>query len=219
MEAISDHKDEHAFDRLAWEKAFAKGQFIDQPIHPELPKYSKKFESHGVKRILDLGCGSGRHTVFLAKSGFEVFGLDIAPTGLCATIEKLAKEGLSAHVTLSDMQVLPYDDAFFDTVISVSVIHHNRLQDIQETVSEIWRVLRPQGLVWVTVPIPKDHPSKRGVEIEPGTFVPSAGCEKGLPHHLFTEKELVELFNRFSILDLHVHAWSHHSLLAEKRHQ
>jgi cyclopropane fatty-acyl-phospholipid synthase-like methyltransferase len=195
---------------------YAKGQFLRQPLHSEMTKIAKHFVSRKVKRVLDLGCGSGQHTVFLAKQGFDVFGLDIAPTGLSETIHLLAEAEVTAHVTLSDIQQFPYDDTFFDAIISIEVIHHNPVSAIEETISEMWRVLKPEGIIWVTVPIPRGHPSKRGVEIEPQTFVPQEGFEKGMPHHLFTQAELETVFQDFSILDLHIHDNRHYSLLAEK---
>ncbi len=213
---MSKKDDKVLEDRLAWERVYAKGEYLQQPIHPELVEVIKRFESQAVKHVLDLGCGSGRHTVFLAKHGFEVFGLDIAPSGLSATLQLLAEAGLTAQVVLSDIQRLPYEDDFFDAIISVQVIHHNRLRDIEATVAEMWRVLKPHGLVWVTVPVPDNHPSKRGQEIEPGTFVPSEGCEKGLPHHLFTKAELQTLFHQFYVFDLHVIQDWQYSLMAEK---
>ncbi|MHA2314506.1 MAG: class I SAM-dependent methyltransferase [Candidatus Hermodarchaeia archaeon] len=205
MTAFAKQEKEPKEDRLAWEHMYAKGRFLRQPIHGEMTKIAKRLEARGVKRVLDLGCGSGRHTVFLAKIGFDVFGLDLAPTGLSETIQHLAEAGLTAHVTLSDIQRLPYDDEFFDAIISVQVIHHNRIRDIEETISEMSRVLKPGGLVWVTVPIPQNHPTKRGVEIEPRTFVPLEGFEKGLPHHLFTQEELRKIFQDFLVTNLHVY--------------
>ena len=49
-------------------------QFIVDAI-PALKK-------HGVKRVLDLGCGAGRHCVLLAGSGFEVVGIDVSKYAL-----------------------------------------------------------------------------------------------------------------------------------------
>jgi ubiquinone/menaquinone biosynthesis C-methylase UbiE len=207
--------DEFHEARYAWEKQYQKGYFLHESIHRELPDIAQRFKAHGVKRVLDHGSGSGRHTVYLAVQGFEVFGLDIAPTGLRNTIQRLADAGLTGHVTLADMLQLPYEDAFFDAIISIRVIHHNRLAVIRETVEEMQRVLKPGGLVWVTVPVPKGHGSKHGREIEPGTWVPRGGIEKGLPHHLFTEEGLRKLFQRFSILELRVVSLSHYSLFAE----
>lgn len=201
---------------MAWEQLYAKGEFMRRDVDPEIGNQAIFFKTQGVRRVLDLGCGSGRHMVFLAKAGFEMYGLDISPTGLCETIRVLAVADLFGHVALFDMQQLPYDGGFFDAVISVRVIHHNRLKAVQETVSEIRRVLKPGGLVWVTVPIPKDAPGKGGREIEPGTFVPLRGREKGIPHHHFTKEGLQELFKDFKIISLGVSDKTHHSILAEK---
>ncbi len=201
---------------MAWERLYAKGEFLELEIHPEMLAQMERFKSRGVKRILDLGCGSGRHMVFLAKAGFEMFGMDIAPSGLCATLQALAKANLVGHVALSDMQVLPYDSDFFDAVISVKVIHHNRLKVIQQTVAEIWRVLRYNGLVWVTILAPRKTSRSKSVEIEPRTYIPLEGSEKGLPHHHFTKQGLRKLFQDFSILDIHLSQKRHFSLLAEK---
>jgi SAM-dependent methyltransferase len=205
-------------DKAAWERLYAKREFMRRDVDPEIAGHARLFQERRVRRVLDLGCGSGRHMVFMAKEGFEMYGLDIAPTGLCETLRVLAENDLLGHVVLHDMQQLPYDDGFFEAVISVRVIHHNRLKAIQETVSEIWRVLKPGGLVWVTVPIPKDAPGKGGQEIEPGTFVPQRGREKGIPHHHFTREGLLELFKGFKVIDLGVSDKTHHSLLAEKTH-
>ncbi|MFW9830433.1 MAG: class I SAM-dependent methyltransferase, partial [Candidatus Thorarchaeota archaeon] len=185
-------------------------------IQPEIVGHATRFKSLNFTRILDLGCGSGRHTVYLAEQGFDVYGLDIAPTGLCLTIQKLANAGLPGHVTLSDMKKLPYEDAFFDAVISIRVIHHDRLATIESIVAEMYRVMSPTGQVWVTVPVPQTHPSREGTEIEPGTFVPHHGCEKGLPHHLFTKEELFNLFQSFTNIKIREYPGSHYSVLATK---
>jgi predicted SAM-dependent methyltransferase len=96
------------------------------------------------------------------------------------------------------------------------VIHHNRLEAIQNTIKEITRVLRSGGVIWITVPVSKNEPSTTQEEIEPGTFVPQDGIEKGLPHHYFKMDEIPSLFPEFSIIDLHTDIFNHFSLIAEK---
>jgi ubiquinone/menaquinone biosynthesis C-methylase UbiE len=214
--ALQGPDDEFRDGRLAWERQYEKGAFLSQSIHSEMPNIAQQFQEHGVKHVLDHGCGSGRHTVFLAQHGFEVCGLDIAPTGLQTTIQKLAVLGPSTNTTLADILHLPFQNHSFDAIISIRVIHHNRIAVIQQYVKEMWRVLRPQGLIWVTVPVPKGHGSKDGHEIEPGTWVPTRGIEKGLPHHLFTEEGLRCLFQHFEIQTLRTYSLSHYSLLAQK---
>jgi hypothetical protein len=102
-----------------------------------------------------------------------------------------------------------------DERISIQVIRHGSLERIRATIKEMTRVLRDEGLVWVTVPVSKNEPSTAQEQIEPGTFVPLDGREKGLPHH-YTMDELLAEFHGFRTIDLHVDPTNHFSLFAQK---
>ncbi len=199
-----------------WEKIYEKGKLLKMEPHDEIESIAKYFKSNKANRILDLGSGGGRHLIFLARKGFDVYGLDSSPTGLAFTLSCLADEKLVAHLTLSDMGKLPYDDHYFDAVISVQVIHHNMVSGVIKTIQEISRVLAGNGLIWITMPVSKNEPSKNQKEVESGTYIPLDGPEKGLPHHYFSENEIPDLFNKYSIVDLHVDNKNHYSLIAQK---
>ncbi len=199
-----------------WESVYRSGQKMDIPPHLEMKRVAELFKQSGVKRVLDLGSGGGRHTIYLAGLGFDVFGLDSSPTGLSYTLKVLNEKGLTANLTLHDMSSLPYHNMYFDAVISIQVIHHNNVDGIRKTVREIRRVLREGGLLWVTVPASKNEPSMSQAKVEPGTFIPMDGPERGLPHHYFKHKELLGLFRGFSLLDLHIDTVNHFSVLVKK---
>lgn len=199
-----------------WEEIYRKGDFPALKPHPEIDVIADLFKREKVKRILDLGSGAGRHVIYFAERGYDVYGLDLSPTALEYTIKSLGEKGLTAHVTLHDMVTLPYDDAYFDAVISVKVIHHNRIGDIKKTIQEISRVLRAGGLIWITVPMSRNEPSATQKEIEPGTFMPSDGRERGLLHHYFKKEELLSTFEGFCVIDLHIDRKTHFSLTAKK---
>jgi cyclopropane fatty-acyl-phospholipid synthase-like methyltransferase len=199
----------------AWEALFKRGKFVEMEPHPEMSNIAELFEKEKVNRILDLGSGRGRHLLYLAEKGFDVYGLDSSPAGLVYTIKALSEKKLSAHLTISDMTSLPYDE-YFDALISIQVIHHNKIKDIQNTVKEMTRVLKNGGLLWVTVPVSKNEPSNTQREIEPQTFIPLDGIEKGLPHHYFKMEEIPPLFAKFSVIDIHIDEVNHFSCLARK---
>ena len=111
---------------------------------------------------------------------------------------------------------LPYDDEFFDGVISVQVIHHAKLETIRKIVGEITRVLKREGIVFITVPKVNIHREYDFEEIEPNTIVPLGGPEKGLPHHYFTPKELKTLFKEFEIKKLDIDSVDHYTLIGSK---
>lgn len=95
----------------------------------------------------------GTSSILLGQRGFTMHGIDSAPTGLVATQQGLQHAGLTAHLLQHDVfDRLPFGEAFFDAILSVQVIHHARKAQICALVDEITRVLKPNGLLFVTVP-------------------------------------------------------------------
>jgi len=201
----------------AWNEIFRQqGRVFAEP-HQDMPRIVQLLKERGARAILDLGSGTGRHVVYLARSGFSVFGLDNSPEAMRLTRQWLADEGLEADLQRQSMaEKLPYEDAFFDAVVSVQVIHHADKATIEKVVREISRVLKRGGLLFVTVPKLMNQ-GGRFEQVEPGTFIPLDGLERGLPHHYFTPDELRELFVEFDIIDLHLDAFDHYCLSAFKQ--
>jgi SAM-dependent methyltransferase len=110
----------------------------------------------------------------------------------------------------------PYQDGFFDAVVSVQVIHHADIATIRGIVAEISRVLKKGGLLFVTVPELRNQ-GKRFERLEPNTFVPLDGPEKGLLHHYFAPEELQEVFRDYDIFDIHLDGREQYSLSAFKQ--
>lgn len=70
-------------------------------------------------RVLDVACGSGQAAIPLAKAGAEVTGVDIAPQSLEQARARAKAEGLDIQFDEGDAEMLPYEDASFDLVISL----------------------------------------------------------------------------------------------------
>jgi SAM-dependent methyltransferase len=182
-----------------------------------MPRIARMLHERSARRVLDLGCGSGRHVVYLARQGFSVYGLDEAPEALALARQWLEQVGLEADLRHGNMvDPLPYADASLDAVISVQVIHHAPLATIRAVVAEIERVLTPGGLVFVTVTQLKAGHTGRFEEIEPNTFVPLDGPEKGMPHHRFSPHELRQTFCAFENIHIDEDSVQHTCLTARK---
>lgn len=207
-----------------WEKIFEeKGHIFVEP-HPDMSRLSTIFCEQKVKRILDLGCGTGRHLAYFSKAGFEVSGFDSSKTAIDLAVKWLKDEELDADVCFNRMEELfPYPDDFFDAVISIQVIHHNLMPDILTSVSEVERVLKIGGYLFITVPIlgpkPEDPDDDWKLhQVEDGTFIPQSGPESGIPHHYFTEEELLEVFRNFKILEMYKDVTNHRCLLGVRKY-
>lgn len=153
-------------------------------------------------RVLDLGCGAGRHQVYMANQGFEAHGIDISGTGLKLTKEKLKSQNLEVYLVKCDMKKLPYTDSCFDAVISLHTIYHQKLEGIQETISEIQRILRKKRLSLINFLSKRTFRYGKGAEIEKNTFIDQEGVEKGVLHHFTDKEEMQRLFENFQIVDL-----------------
>jgi SAM-dependent methyltransferase len=202
-----------------WDDIFAeKGKYFTKP-HPDMEKLAKLFREEGVRRILDLGCGTGRHLLFLLKKGFEVYGLDGSPNGLEIAKNWLTEDNLSSELTCHKIeQKLPYEDGFFDAIISIQVMHHNLMKDILFTVNEIKRVLKPEGFIFLTFPLLQGFYVKRQdmKKLETRTYVPLTGQEKGLPHHFFTVAEIKRVFDSFKLSEIYIDKTNHRAILGQK---
>lgn len=190
-----------------WEDIFRNAGHVLPDPAPLVMHFVSLLKEQRVKSVLDLGCGTGRHVVYLRKNGVDVTGMDYAPTGLKLTQQWLQKEHLDADLLLGDMrQPLPFRDTAFEAVISTQVIHHARLAAVLATAKEIERVVCRGGIILISVPARREiaMDGQDYEEIELNTFVPTSGSEKGLPHHLFTPDEFCDTFSQSRVMDLRV---------------
>jgi SAM-dependent methyltransferase len=103
-------------------------------------------------RVLDAGCGYGRNLVHLLREGCEIFALDADRAGVehVRNLSASLATGLPAeNFQVGLIEQMPVPDSFVDVVICNSVLHFARDEDhFNKMVSELWRVLRPGGMLF-----------------------------------------------------------------------
>ena len=100
-------------------------------------------------RILDMGCGSGASVCFLAAEGFSVYGIDGSKSAINISKKRLENKNLEAELLLGDFQTLPFEDHFFNCVIDIASLQHNDNNSIKSALSEVYRILNPNGKYFV----------------------------------------------------------------------
>lgn len=189
-------------------KKYKYYDIIDTP-HSDLEKVMRIFKKAKVKRVLDLGCGAGRNTWSMAKNGFEVYGLDLAKDGIDLLKKYLKSKNLRADLRMGDIfNPLPYPSNYFDAIISVQVMQHGREKDIKKSLKEVARILKPKGLIFITLcgRVSRGQVRfclvKTAKKIAPNTYVPTQGSEIGLVHFIYNKELIRKHYKDFKIIDM-----------------
>lgn len=101
-------------------------------------------------KFLDEGCGKGEMLYFMAKKGYQVFGIDYSETAIAMTKELLIKLGIEGEVLKSDVRKMPFPENFFDIIIAADLIEHlNDNQAVVDFLNEAYRILKPEGKLFL----------------------------------------------------------------------
>jgi SAM-dependent methyltransferase len=165
-------------------------------------------QAAGVRRVLELGCGTGHDAARLARAGFEVVALDLSAEAIAQAQRTYGD--LVEFVVADVAQVLPYAPASYDAVMANVSIHMFSDAVTRSLFAEVRRVLRPAGLFVFHVNSIGDRPLREQArpiirEVEPNYVLEQAGQTV----RYFSRDYLRELLAEWEILQLD-HLEIHH---------
>lgn len=155
-------------DRIKWNERYAGAGFFIGP-HPS------RFLAENIayiasicpgRKALDVACGEGRNSIFLARHGFSVTGLDIAEEGLTKAKRWGAREGLDIDFRRVDLENYEFDETY-DLIVNFNFL-------LRDLIPKMVAALNPRGvIVFETV---LDTPSLEGTHtkaflLQPGELV------------------------------------------------
>ena len=169
----------------SWDKVYQKQEWSKYPpeelIRFVARNFYKKPKRNQIK-ILDVGCGTGACTWYLAREGFSAYGVDGSKVAITKAAERFRKERLKANLQVMDLIDLNFSENYFDAVIDVVSISQNSLENSQKIIKELKRVTKPKGKIFSMV-------AGRGSNFKSFT-------NKGT-QHLYSLGEIKKLFKLF----------------------
>jgi SAM-dependent methyltransferase len=154
----SDHKS-------AWEASYAnRDNFLFHP-HEEVIRFVARFvrkrvgldafvdvaSDPGARRVLDLGCGIGRHVIYCAQMGLQAYGVDLSESAV-QTAREWAKDVLGSEaggrIVQGDVRQLPWASEYFDFGVSHGVLDSMPFALARAACGELARVMKAGGLFY-----------------------------------------------------------------------
>ncbi len=101
-------------------------------------------------RALDLGCGTGTHSIYLAQHGWSVVGIDFSPKAIASASEKAKQAGVHIEFRVADVTRLEHLSGEFDFALDVGCFHGLDIARRARYVEQLSRLMRPRGkfMLW-----------------------------------------------------------------------
>ena len=196
--------DKKALDQQSqyWEKSFlSKPEMFGLEPSKAAINTLKIFKKENIKKIVELGAGLGRDTLFFAKNLINVEALDYSPAAIKIINKKSLEHKLSSFISTKIFDVrkkLPFEDnsleACFSHMLYCMALSTTELKYLN---SEIFRILKPGGINIYTVRHTGDGDYKNGTYIGENLYK-----NDGFIVHFFSEEKVRQIADDFNIINI-----------------
>ncbi|KKL89234.1 hypothetical protein LCGC14_1916720 [marine sediment metagenome] len=176
-----------------WDSIFAAHAVYGTTTpHALVVKFATMLMDDDQRQVIDLGCGRGRHSLYLASKGFTVLAVDIARSALQALKQEAEQQGLSLNIKIINANISELD-VQTRAAIAIGVLNHGSLDDAQRNLNSFVDILLPGGIAAITLPSSNDARALLTLPSACGVLCVKlqTGPEKGIPHCFFSEDWLL----------------------------
>lgn len=181
---------------LSWNRHYTANKSLLSFPDENLVRMLSMDSLDGIRKdqlALDLGCGSGRHLPLLESFGYNVTGSDLSENALnrCSSF--------SDALVVAENSKLPFHESVFDAVCAWGSLHYCMRKESEKQINEIYRILKPGGILYGTLRSEDDTFFER-IEEKESSWSCSTTSLSTITVTFYDEKELSFVFSSFGSL-------------------
>ena len=160
------------------------------------------FKENNINTVCDAACGFGAYSLALASNGFDTYSFDISEKAVEITKNGLEKYGFELNkIKIASILDTGYEDAFFDGAVVHAVLDHLLVSDAKAALSEMLRITKAGGLIWLSFDIPEEDDMTEPHSFpEEGTMLYTGDGRTGMLFHPYDRNSIYELIGEYEIV-------------------
>jgi len=180
-----------------WDQFYGKQGRRSSPPSTFAVKAIPWIKNANLKRVLDLGCGDGVDAVLFAENGCDVVCTDFSKEAIKKACKNALKRKVKIKALVHDMiEPLQFSNESFDVVFAHLSLHYFDDKTTAKIFSEITRILKIGGLLFVKVKSIDDPLYGKGEKVGENTF------KFGYARHFFSQKYLLRITKQYETIYL-----------------
>ncbi|MFD3157504.1 class I SAM-dependent methyltransferase [Haloimpatiens sp. FM7330] len=193
---------------LDWEEIHNNRRWGKYPPEELIRFIAKNYynaENRHKIKILELGCGQGANIWYLAKEGFNTFGIDFSKSAINKAKRYLKEEHLEANLNIGNVEKINYENEYFNCIIDIQCLQCNTIKQIRNILKEVYRLLNSGGKMFSITFSTETYGYGSGDKIEENTFTNvNKQILSGNLHHFFTKEEIVQIYTSIGFKNMKI---------------
>jgi len=173
-----------------WEKKWRDAKTM--PVNA-FAKKSYSFFKNKHNKLLDLGCGSGKDSIYFAKKGLDVTAVDFSKTGL----DKISKNIDNLKIVNQSLENLKFKPNSFDIIYAHLSLHYFDDRTTSKIFIKLHSILKKNGLIFIKCKSTDDILFGKGKKIEPNMY-----RRNNHIRHFFSKDYMQDKLSKYKILKI-----------------
>ena len=179
-----------------------KNLIINEPNNNLVNFFIEHEKENSVKNIIDLGCGTGRHSLYFAEKNYPVHSVDSSENALDILKQNLKP---SYKIKLSRLNLIDLSDIKekYDLAVCINVLSHGKFNELEKMFYEIEKIIENNGYLFLIItPVEffKYVTTSKTIEVEKNSYLYINAPDGEIIHHFYTNDELTYLLRNYKNL-------------------